>query len=98
MGRECGVQVMRRADDEFGFVRRNWVILGMLATFIAGYSALSWSVKNHHDVDEVRDTRLQTDIAQDQRDIAALKEIVKAIPRIEGKVDDILERMPRTHR
>lgn len=72
-----------------GFVRRNWQIILVIAAFIATYSSLSWSVKNHHDIDEVRESKNVAAIQANTIAIAQLQEIVKSIPRIEDKMDDL---------
>ena len=79
----------RRSSDDTNFIRKNWMILLSFTTFVSGYAILTASVRNHHEIDEARCTQYSKDIQQSKEDIAVLKEIVKAIPRIEDKVDGI---------
>lgn len=84
-----------RKEDGFGFMRKNWQIIITIAGVIAAYSALSWSVKNHHEVDNTRDCKLITDVDRNSRDIAVLQKSMETLPRIEDKLDRIMLRLPR---
>jgi hypothetical protein len=87
----------RRRYDDMGFIRKNWQIIMAVVLFVSGYSVLTTSVRSHHDVDDKRDGTMQIEVNQSKQDIAALREAVKAIPRIEDKIDAIytmLNRLP----
>jgi hypothetical protein len=83
----------RRQEDSLSFIRKNWGIILAIVGTISGYSVLAYSVKEHHTIDAERCARYETNLALDNMQIATLQEAVKSIPRIEGKVDRILERM-----
>jgi Tfp pilus assembly protein PilO len=85
----------RRRYDDMSFIRKNWQIIIVFAVFISGYSVLSWSVRDHHDIDNARDSISSLRVSQAERDIVSLREIVKSIPRIEDKLDMVIMRLPR---
>jgi Tfp pilus assembly protein PilO len=84
-----------RREDEFGFMRKYWQMLLAAAAIISGYSALCSSVKSHHEIDNQRDDKLIVTVSQNVKDIAVLQESIKALPRMEEKLDKIIMRLPR---